>query len=342
MTRGFASDNCSGIHPEVLDAIVAANVGHQPSYGDDVVTERLDSILRSHFGEHAVGFPVFNGTGSNLVALRVMTGRWASVLCSEDAHIATDEGGAPEQLAGLKLVDQPAAGARLVPDQIEEFAGVLGGKHWAQPSVVSLTQPTEWGVVYSIDELRALCETAHRHGLLVHMDGARLYNAAVTLGVGLGAITTDVGVDVLSLGGTKAGLMGAEAVVVLNPRLAEGEFARKSTAQLASKQRFLSAQLEALLAGDLWQRIARHGNDLARYLAAHIDHRPGLRLAHPVETNAVFLQLDAAIAERLSRDVSIQIGEPAVATIRLMMSFDLDERDIDDLLAVLDRELAAL
>ncbi len=329
MTRGFASDNCSGIHPEVLAAIVRANHEHQPSYGDDEITARLQRLIRGHFGDSAVAFPLLNGTGANVVALRAMTGRWAEVLCSADAHINHDEGGAPEQLAGLKLKAVAAPGAKLVPQQIEEFAEAKGEVHWAQPEVVSLTQPTEWGLSYSEAELSELCATAHAAGLLVHMDGARLCNAAVALQRPLRAITTDVGVDVLSFGGTKLGLMVGEAVVVLNPDAAPGaDFARKSTAQLASKLRFISAQLEALLEGDLWERLAAHGNEMARQMAALLRPVEGVELLHEVQTNAVFVRFDLDVAIRLQERIPIQLGDPRDGSVRLMMSFDTVDADL--------------
>ena len=329
-TRGFASDNCSGIHPEVLAAIVRANAGHQPSYGDDEVTQRLQEIFRRHFGTTALGYPVLTGTGANVVALRAMTGRWGAVLCSADAHVNTDEGGAPEQLAGLKLAAVPAPAGKLRPEQVAAFAEAAGEVHWAQPEVVSLTQPTEWGVVYSVDELAQLCAAAHEHSLLVHMDGARLCNAAVALNLPLRAITTDVGVDVVSLGGTKVGLMLGEAVVILNPPAVPGaEFARKSTTQLASKMRFISAQFEALLGDDLWQRIGSHGNKMARRMEAGLRSAPGVEILHEVDTNAVFAAMSPAVVDRLRARFPLQASGQRTGLVRLMMSFDTTEQDVE-------------
>jgi threonine aldolase len=329
--RGFASDNCSGIHPEVLAAIVAANAGHQPSYGDDEITLRLQGIFRRHFGSAALPYPVLTGTGANLVALRAMTSRWGAVLCSADAHINTDEGGAPEQLAGLKLAAVPAPGGKLSPEQIAAFAEAAGEVHWAQPEVVSLTQPTEWGVVYTATELARLCAAAHEGGLLVHMDGARLCNAAAALGLPLRAITTDVGVDVVSFGGTKIGLLLGEAVVILNPAAVSGtEFARKSTTQLASKMRFISAQFEALLGDDLWRRIADHGNQMARRMEAGLRTVAGIEILHEVDTNAVFAALPPATLNRVRRRFQLPVSGPAADRVRLMMSFDTTEQDVED------------
>jgi threonine aldolase len=338
-TRGFVSDNCSGIHPEVLAAIAGANAGHQPSYGDDEVTRRLQEIFRRHFGSMALGYPVLTGTGANVVALRAMTGRWGAVLCSADAHINTDEGGAPEQLAGLKLDAVPAPGGKLRPEQIAAFAEAAGEVHWAQPEVVSLTQPTEWGVVYSVDELARLCAAAHERGLLVHMDGARLCNAAAALDLRLRAITTDVGVDVVSFGGTKIGLMLGEAVVILNPAAVPGaEFARKSTTQLASKMRFISAQFEALLGDDLWRRIASHGNRMARLMEAGLRSAAGVEILHEVDTNAVFAAMPPAVVDRLRGRFPLQISGPAVGLVRLMMSFDTTEQDVEDFVRAVYQE----
>jgi threonine aldolase len=337
--RGFASDNCSGIHPEVLAAIARANEGHQPSYGDDDVTRSLQETFRRHFGGAAVGYPVLTGTGANVVALRAMTGRWAAVLCAADAHINTDEGGAPEQLAGLKLAAVPAPDGKLAPEQVAAFAQAAGEVHSAQPQVVSLTQPTEWGVVYSARELAELCAAAHERGLLVHLDGARLCNAAVALDLPLAAITTEVGVDVVSFGGTKIGLMLGEAVVILNPSGVRGtEFARKSSAQLASKMRFVSAQFEALLGGDLWWRIAAHGNAMARRMEAGLREVGGVEIAHPVDTNAVFAVLPPAVADRLRGRFPLQVCDPEAGLVRLMMSFDTTEQDIDTFVQAICRD----
>ena len=269
--RGFASDNYAGIHPEVMAAIERVNAGHQVAYGDDETTAELTEAMRSHFGPAAEVFPVFNGTGANVVALQAMTKRWEAVVCASSAHVNVDEGGAPEKGAGLKLWTIPTSDGKLTPALIDTQAWGFGDVHRAQPGVVTITQSTELGTLYSVDEIAAITEHAHRLGIPVHLDGARIANAAASLGVSFREFTTDVGVDVVSFGGTKNGAMLSEAIVVLNPEAAPGvDFLRKSSMQLASKMRFVSAQLLALLTDDLWLRNAQHSNAMARELDARV------------------------------------------------------------------------
>jgi threonine aldolase len=276
-TRGFASDNHAGVHPEVLAALEAANGGHQVAYGEDVYTARLSEVFRHHFGERAEAYPVFNGSGANVVGLQAMSDRWGAVICAESAHINMDECGAPEKVGGLKLLSVPTPDGKLTPELIDRYAWGFGVPHHAQPQIVSLTQSTELGTVYTAEEIRAICAHVHGHGMLVHMDGSRLANAAAALDLPLRAFTTDAGVDVLSFGGTKNGLLLGEAVVVLNPDAVRGLlYLRKASLQLASKMRFVSAQFLALLDGDLWLRNARHSNALAQRLAAAVRDVPGV------------------------------------------------------------------
>ena len=251
--RGFASDNYSGVHPEVLAAIAEANGGHQVAYGEDVYTARLQEVVAQHFGKDATAWPMFNGTGANVVGLQAMLPRWGAVICADTAHIHVDEGGAPEKSAGIKLLPVATDDGKLTPELIAAEAWGWGDEHRAQPLVVYLTQSTELGTVYTPDEVKAITDYAHEHGMRVYMDGARIANAAASLGLPLRAFTTDVGVDVLSLGGTKNGALLAEAVVVLDPDAADGlVYLRKNQMQLASKMRFISAQLLALFDGDLY------------------------------------------------------------------------------------------
>ena len=275
--RGFASDNYAGIHPEILAAIARVNAGHQVAYGDDDTTAELTSAMKAHFGEQAEVFPVFNGTGANVVALQAMTKRWEAVVCATSAHVNVDEGGAPEHGAGLKLWTIPTPDGKLTPELIDTQAWGFGDVHRAQPGVVTITQSTELGTLYTVDEMRAIADHAHALGMRVHLDGARIANAAAALGTDFRAFTTDVGVDVVSFGGTKNGAMLGEAVVVLDPDAAPGvDFLRKSSMQLASKMRFVSAQLLALLTDDLWLRNATHANAMAQALAvARRRHRRG-------------------------------------------------------------------
>jgi threonine aldolase len=341
--RGFASDNCSGIHPEVLAAIAEANVGHQYSYGADVYSQRLQTIFRDHFGPQALAYPVFNGTGANVVALQAMTSRWAAVICSSVAHINVDEGGAPENVGGLKLLVVSTPDGKITRERLDAGAPVFGNVHHAQPQVLSITQSTELGTLYSVKELAALCDYAHEAGMTVHLDGSRLANAAATLDCSLRAISTDVGVDVLSFGGTKNGLLLGEVVVVLNPAAAPGvEHARKTSMQLASKMRFISAQFEALLGTDLWLRNARHANAMARRLASAVAELPGAVITHQVDANAVFAALPDDVTERLRKRVNLSAWNTSEGALRWMTSFDTTEGDVDDFVSAIREELVTV
>ena len=306
--RGFASDNYAGIHPEVLEAISRTNAGHAVAYGDDDETALLRGLVRDHFGPQAEVFPVFNGTGANVVALQSMCRPWEAVICAESAHVNVDEGGAPEKVAGLKLLTVPTSDGLLTPELIDVHDVRRGDVHRAQQAVVTITQSSELGTAYSIDALGSLADHVHSLGLRLHLDGARLANAAASLGVALREITTDVGVDAVSFGGTKNGAMGAEAVIVLNPDLAHAvPFLRKSAMQLASKMRFVSAQLSALLTDDLWLRNARHElRDAERYqyLVENDD------LAHAVSRVGESIE-----SEQLRRERLPALGEKVEAVI---------------------------
>lgn len=344
--KAFASDNYAGVHPEVLEAIALANGGHQVPYGDDVYTEALRDVFRRHFGEQAEVFPVFNGTAANVVSLRSMCATWEAVICPESAHINTDEGGAPEVTGGLKLLPVPTPDGKLTPELIDRRAWGFGDVHRAQPRVVSISNATELGTLYTPAEIKAVCDHAHALGLLVHLDGARITNAAAALDVPLRALTTDVGVDVLSFGGTKAGLLLGEAVVVLNPSAVHGlPYLRKTSMQLASKMRFISVQFEALLGGDLWLRCARRANAMAARLAEAVQRMPGVRLARPTQVNGVFAILPADVADRLRKRFRFynwddQVGGGMVE-VRWMCAFDTTEDDVDAFTAALAEELGS-
>jgi threonine aldolase len=339
--RGFASDNYAGIHPEVLAAIASANVGHQTAYGADVVTERLGTVVRQHFGDQAEVFPVFNGTGANVVALQAMMQRWEAVICASSAHINADEGGAPEKMAGLKLWTVPAPDGKLTPELIDVHAFGFGDVHRAQPSVVSITQSTEMGTIYTPEEVRAICEHAHSLGMSVHMDGARISNAAAALGVGMRAFTTDAGVDLLSLGGTKNGAMGAEAVVVLNPRFSSAvPFVRKTSMQLSSKMRFTSAQLVGLFEGDLWLQLATHSNSMAAALDKGVRAIDGIEVPRPTQANAVFARLPMPVIERLQQQFRFYVWDQTLGEVRWMCSWDTSEQDVEDFLTAIRHEMS--
>lgn len=328
--RGFASDNYAGVLPEVLAAVAEANLGHQGAYGEDVYTAALEERVVELFGAGAQSFPVFNGTGANVVALSAVSDRWSAVVCADTGHIHVDEGGAPEKLAGLKLFVVPTEGGKLTPEAIAAAVPDRAGDvHWAQPRVLSVAQSTELGTVYTPDELRALAEYAHEHGWLLHIDGSRLANAAASLSVPLRAITTDIGADIVSVGGTKSGLLGAELVVVLNPDAAQGiEYVRKLSMQLASKQRFLSAQFLALFSDDLYLRVAGHANAMARLLAELVGGIDEVELTQPVQSNAVFAELPHAAAEALMERVPFYFWDEVRGEVRWMCSWDTTEDDV--------------
>jgi threonine aldolase len=338
--RGFASDNYAGVHPEVLAALAAANGGHQVSYGDDVYTERLAEVMRAHLGEAAETFVVFNGTGANVVALTAMLPRWGAVVASSTAHIHTDEGGAPERVSGLKLLPVPTPDGKLTPELIATEAWGWGDEHRAQPLAVSITQTTEVGTRYSPAEVRAIADAAHANGMALHMDGARIWNAAAGLGVPFRAFTTDAGVDVLSFGGTKNGLLGAEAVVVLDPARVDGLlYLRKLSMQLASKMRFMSAQLLALFEDDLGLRGAAHANAMAARLRAALEGVEGLTFSQETQSNGVFAVLDPDVADRLRKRFRFYDWDRAVGEVRWMTAWDTTAHDVDTFADAVREEL---
>lgn len=328
--KSFASDNYSGVHPEILAAIAEANEGHQIAYGEDRYTERLQEVVHAHFGGGAQAFPVFNGTGANVTALTSMLPRWGAVVTSANAHIHTDEGGAPERMTGLKLLTVQTPDGKLTPELIDREAWGWGDEHRAQPLAVSITQSTELGTVYTADEVRAIADHIHERGMLLHLDGARISNGAAALGAGLRDFTTDAGVDVLSLGGTKNGLLGGEAVVVLNPEAAHGViYLRKLVMQLASKMRFISAQLIALYEGDLWLRSATHSNAMAARLRAALEEVEGVTFTQATQANALFAILPPGVADRVREQFRFYDWNPATGEVRWMTSFDTTEADVD-------------
>ncbi|TFD32217.1 low specificity L-threonine aldolase [Cryobacterium sp. TMT1-19] len=347
-SRGFASDNYSGVHPEILEAIVAANGAHQIAYGEDVYTARLQQVFTEHFGAGVEAFPVFNGTGANVIGLQSMLPRWGAVICASTAHINTDEAGAPEKVAGIKLLTVDTLDGKLTPALIDQQAWGWGDEHRAQPLVVSITQTTELGTAYTVDEVRAIADHAHAHGMKLHMDGARLSNAATSLGLPFRTFTRDAGVDVLSFGGTKNGMMYGECVVVLNPEASAGLlYLRKLNMQLASKMRFISAQLIALLGGDLWQRNAGHANAMATRMRHALEtgiaagEIEGLSFTQNTQANAIFAILPPGVADRLRGHFRFYDWDPATNEVRWMCGFDTEEADIDAFVAALIRELAA-
>ena len=346
-SRGFASDNYAGVHPEVLTALADANGGHQISYGEDLYTERLHEVMRSEFGDRAEVYPVFNGTGANIVALTSLVPRWGAVVATSTAHIHTDEGGAPEKMTGLKLYTVPTPDGKLTPELIASEAWGWGDEHRAQPLAVSITQTTELGTLYTPAEVRAIADWAHEHGMALHLDGARIWNAAAALGVPFRAFTVDAGVDILSFGGTKNGLLGAEAIVVIEPSRVDGMvFLRKTSMQLASKMRFMSAQLLALFEGGLGLRSAGHSNAMAARLRSALDAGiadgsiTGLSFSQTTQANAVFAILANDAADRMRERVRFYDWDRALGQVRWMCAFDTTEDDVDAFVSVIREELA--
>lgn len=340
--RGFASDNYSGVHPEVLAALAEANTGHVSSYGNDPYTARLQEVIRGHFGDQATAWPVFNGTGANVVALQGVLPRWGAVVCAHTAHINVDEGGAPERVGGLKLYPIETPDGKLTPELMDREARGFGDEHRAQPLAVSITQPTELGTLYTPDEIATLCRHAHELGMVVHVDGSRLANASAALGLPMRAFTTDAGVDILSLGGTKNGAMAAEAVVVLTPGVAPGlQYTRKLTMQLSSKMRFISAQLLALYDGDLYLRNARHSNAMAARLRGELDGTPGVEFTQATQANGLFVRLPEGVADAVREHFMFYDWDAATREVRWMCSFDTTSEDIDEFARLVRRACGA-
>lgn len=334
--RGFASDNNAGVHPRVMDALRSAGSGHVRAYGDDPFTEAAVAKFREQFGASAEVFFVFGGTGANVLALGALARPHEAVVCASTAHINVDECGAPERFTGCKLIDLETPDGKLRPAQIEPLLAHAGYQHHVQPRVVSVSQATELGTVYTAGELRALADFAHAHGLLLHVDGARMANAAEHLGVTLRELTADAGVDVLSFGGTKNGMMYGEAVVFLDASLARDfKFVRKQGAQLPSKMRFIAAQFNALFAEDLWLETAAHANRMARLLAGELEGIPRVRLTQPVESNAVFAHVPREHVAEVQRHFFFYVWDEETSEVRLMCSFDTTEEDVRELVRVI-------
>ena len=328
-SRSFASDNNAVVHPEVLEAIQRANQGHAVGYGDDSNTESAIAKFREQFGADIAVFFVFNGTAANVLSLQALTRPFHAVLCPELSHIYTDECGAPEKFTGCKLVPLAAPAGKLTVETVALAYHGIGDQHHVQPRVISITQSTEMGTVYKPAEIEALSRFAHERKMFLHLDGARIANAVAAQGLTLRQATRDLGVDVLSFGGTKNGLMGAEAVVFFRPELThEFLFVRKQGMQLASKMRYLSAQMEALLTNDLWRRNAEHANRMARLLEQEVARIPRVKIMYPVEANGVFAQIPRAAIARIQERYFFYVWSEEESVVRWMCSFDTTEEDI--------------
>jgi threonine aldolase len=328
--RSFASDNNAGIHPEALAAIARANAGHTVGYGDDRYTEAAVRKFKQHFGADTEVFFVFNGTAANCLSLKALTESYHAIICSEAAHIYVDECGAPEKFTGCKLIPIPTIDGKLTVEAIRGTYHGIGDQHHVQPRVVSITQATEMGTVYKPREIKALARFAHECDMFLHMDGARIANAAASLSLNVREATRDLGVDVLSFGGTKNGLMGAEAVVFFDKKLGSNFlYLRKQGMQLASKMRFIAAQFEALLSNDLWLKNARHANRMAQLLQKQLRNIPQLKITYPVEANGVFAQIPRQAIAKLQKRYFFYVWNEEQSVVRWMCSFDTTEEDVE-------------
>jgi len=338
--RQLASDNWSGAHPEVLEAIAAANVGHVPSYGHDTYTAAAIAKLKAAFGENTEIFLVFSGTGANVLGLQTITLPFNTVICAETAHIYTSECGASEKHLGCKLSPVPTSNGKIDRDGITTHLHDFGNDHHVQPAVVSISQVSEYGTVYTLDEIRVIASFAHEHGLRLHMDGARLANAAASLGCSLREMTADAGVDVLSFGGTKNGMLAGEAVVFFDPELARNfPYRRMQGMQLSSKMRFIAAQFDALLTANLWLRSARHANRMAARLAEGLSALPAVSLTQEVQANQVFAVIPREHIAALQNVCYFSVWNERKSEARFVTSFDTDERDIDEFVGAARRIL---
>jgi len=330
-SRSFASDNNAGVHSEVIEAIAAANAGHVIAYGDDPFTARAVEQFQKHFGKDIAVYFVFGGTGANVLGLQAVTKSYNAVICAETAHINVDECGAPEKFTGCKLLSVSTPDGKMRAEQIGPFLHGVGFEHHVQPGVVSISQASEMGTVYTQREVKTLSGFAHKHNMLLHMDGARIANAAVSLSASFKDITKDAGVDVLSFGGAKNGMMYGEAVVFFDKQLAaDFKYIRKQGMHLPSKMRFIAAQFEALLSGDLWRRSAAHANRMAQILASELAKIPRITITQKVEANGVFALVPQKYIALLQKKYFFYVWNDETSEIRLMTSFDTTEQDIGE------------
>ena len=340
--RGFASDNNSGVHPDIMKAIQNANGGHTIAYGDDVYTQAALDKFRDVFGGDIEVYFVYNGTAANVLSLTSSTRSFNAIICAETAHINVDECGAPEKFSGCKLLSIPTTNGKIIPDDIRKHLHGFGFEHHAQPKVISITQPTELGTLYTPEEIQDITHLAKQHGLIVHMDGARIANAAAALDLSLKAITRDVGIDIMSFGGTKNGLMFGEALVFFNAALSDNfKYIRKQGMQLNSKMRFISTQFHALLSDDLWKKNASHANKMARSLKLEIENITSIKITQPVETNAIFASLPSEHIPTIQQEFFFYVWNEALSEVRWMTSFDTQEADIHEFAALLRKTLEA-
>ena len=334
--RGFASDNNAGVHPRILSALTEVNEGHVIAYGDDPYTGKAITELKEIFGPEIEAFFVFIGTAANVLGLSTVAQSYHAVICPETAHINVDECGAPEKFSGCKLLTCNTPDGKLTVDMIASHMHGIGFEHHVQPRVVSITQASELGTVYTIEEIREIASYTHEQGMLLHMDGARISNASVSLDCGLYEMTGGAGVDVLSFGGTKNGMMYGEAIIFFNKTLCEDfKYRRKQGMQLASKMRYIAAQFSAFLENDLWKENARHANMMAHKLYSAVKDIPGVKVTRPVESNAVFARIPSRIIPALQEEFFFYVWDEDLSEVRWMCSFDTTEADIESFSSLL-------
>ena len=330
LITNFASDNTTAVHPDILEAMTSVNYGNTLAYGHDEYTKAADKKFREHFGNNLEAYFVFNGTAANVIGLRGLTESFHSIVCAEMAHINLSECNAVERFTGCKLLSLPSQDGKITVEQVKSQMHVLGEQHHAQPKVISITQPTEYGVVYTPKEIKTLSDFAHKNNMLIHMDGARLANAAAALGISLRKAGRDCGVDVLSFGGTKNGIMFGEAVIFFDRKVAQNfKYVRKQGMQLASKMRFIAAQFIALLSDDLWKTNAKHANEMAKYLERKLRLVPKIKVVQKVQTNAVFVTIPPKYIPLIQKKYFFYIWDARRSEIRLMTAFDTKKEEID-------------
>lgn len=340
MKRGFGSDNHSGISPEILQAIADANTEHALAYGDDEYCQQAEQLFKQVFGSQTSVYFVFNGTGANVLNIDAMCRSHHAVVCADTAHIWVDECGAPQRVVGCKLLPVATPDGKLTPELVKSQLHGFGFEHHSQPRAIYISQSTELGTLYTLDEIKALADLAHSYNMYLLMDGARLANAAVALGCSFKQMTTDCGVDCLSFGGTKNGMLMGESCVILNPALdVDMKYRRKQMTQLCSKMRFIAAQYQAYLTTDLWRRNAEHSNAMAQLLYQKVKDIPGVKVMYPVQVNSVFVQLPHEVWTSLLDDYFFYDWDESANVVRWMCSFDTTADDIEQFVAALKRRL---
>ncbi|WP_321290359.1 low specificity L-threonine aldolase [uncultured Sunxiuqinia sp.] len=340
MSRGFASDNNAGVHPEILEAINTANKGHMKGYGDDPITTDAIQLFKKEFGSATEVFFVFNGTGANVLGLSTVTNSFNSIICADTAHIQVDECGAPEKFTGCKLLPVPSEKGKITPKEIRKHLHGFDFEHHSQPKVISISQVTELGTVYSVEEIKAISELAHEFGMFLHMDGARIANAAAALDLPFKTFTKNAGVDLLSFGGTKNGMLMGEAVLFFNPELtANTKYIRKQSMQLFSKMRFVSAQFLAYFENELWKKNAQHANKMAKLLEQEVLKTGKAKLTQKTEANGVFAILPKEVIPKLQEQYFFYIWDESTSEVRWMTSFDTTEEDINGFVNLINKLL---